>query len=207
MNLIAPKNLFSGTLFAALLAFSSCGGDDGPSSASVRFADTNLKSKICEALGKPTGAFLTGKDLVLLENLEISEGEITNLSGLEYATQLTKLKLGGNKVTSVFPLAKLTNLTNLDLSSNRISGVSKLAKLKNLTNLNLSGNQIADVAPLAKLTNLTSLDLSQNRIVDAAPLAKLTKPTSLILVGSGNGVDSRRTMLEKALPNCIIQFE
>ncbi|MFP6901401.1 MAG: leucine-rich repeat domain-containing protein [Opitutales bacterium] len=182
MNVIDPKTLVAGTLFAAALAFSSCGSDDDTLDYPVRFTAANLKSKICEALGKPDGAFLTGKDLALLENLKAEKGEITNLSGLEHATKLTKLHLPGNKITSVFTLATLTNLTNLNLSANHIGSVSPLAKL-------------------------TDLNLSENRIIDVASLAKLTKLTKLILVDAGNVVDARRDMLEKALPNCDIQFD
>ena len=49
--------------------------------------------------------------------------------------------------------------------------------------LNLGGNQITDVSPLAKLTKLRGLHLTDNPIPAA-----------------------QRTMLKKALPNCIIGF-
>ena len=52
----------------------------------VQFKDTSLKAKVCEALGKPAGAFLDGSDMTLLENLTAEKAGITDLAGLELAT-------------------------------------------------------------------------------------------------------------------------
>ena len=93
---------------------------DGGLSEIVRFGDTNLKSKVCEALGKPKGIMLTRKNLASLENLEAFKAEITDLSGLENASNLIKLELYNNQITDLTPLAGLTNLTKLHLEDNLI---------------------------------------------------------------------------------------
>ena len=185
MSAVRTKTFVTGCLLAITLTFSSCGGDDPALDETVDFKDTNLKAKVCEALAKPKGINLTRRDLAKLVNLEASESKISNLTGFEYATNLTELRFRGNKIGNVVRLAKLTKLTHLDLAA----------------------NVIADVAPLAQLTNLTYLDLSENRIVDVAPLAKLTNLSRLILLDAGAVGEASRAMLQNALPKCSIQFE
>ena len=180
MKAIDCKSSVLGCLLAVALSLSSCGGGG----EAVQFKDTNLKAKVCQALGKPAGAFLGGSDMTLLENLTAEEAGITDLAGLELATNLTELRLSGNEIGNVFLLAQLTKLTRLDLAGNKISNVTSLAQLTNLTHLDLSDNRIVDVAPLKKLARLTELNLSKNQIADA-----------------------RRAMLQKALPNCYINYD
>ena len=180
MKAIDCKSAILGCLFVAALSFSSCGGGGDP----VQFKDTALKSKICEALGKPAGAFLNGEDMTLLENLTAENAGITDLTGIELATNLTELRLPGNEIGNVFLLGQLTKLTRLNLAGNKISNLTSLANLTNLTSLDLSDNRIVDVAPLKKLTRLVELNLSKNDIGEA-----------------------RKAMLEKALPNCSIKYD
>ena len=112
--------------------------------------------------------------------------KISNLSGLEHATQLTTLSLQENNLRDLTPLAQLTQLTELDLSNNNISDITPLAQLTQLTKLSLagfpSGNEVSDLTPLAQLTQLTALDLSHNKnIRDLSPLSGLTHLTELNL--------------------------
>ncbi|MCL0101336.1 leucine-rich repeat domain-containing protein [Peptococcaceae bacterium] len=80
----------------------------------VTFLDANLEAAVRDALGKPTGD-ITKKDMAKLTNLEAYRRGITNLSGLEYAVNLTSLDLSENQITDITPLAGLTNLTWLEL--------------------------------------------------------------------------------------------
>ena len=109
---------------------------------------------------------------------------ITDLTGLEHATQLRTLNLFGNEFLDITPLAKLTQLRTLRLANNQISVIASLAKLTQLTKLALGGNQISDIASLAELTQLTDLGLDGNQISDITPLAQLTQLTSLSLTGN-----------------------
>ena len=142
---------------------------------------SKLEAAIREALKKTAGT-ITRKDLASLEELK-SEELITDLAGLEYATNLTKLWLRSNPIADVSPLAGLNNLTVLGLSGNQITDVSPLAGLNNLTELELYNNQITDVSPLAGLNNLTKLWLSDNQITG-----------------------DQKEMLREALPSCDINF-
>ena len=164
----------------------------------VTIPDRDLRAVIEKRLGKTSGATITGTEMRTLTKFEAKEQDIQNLTGLEFATNLTKLDLLGNQISDLSPLTKLKNLTELDISKQTLievdgfygdiiyllSDLSPLAELKNLTSLDLSGNQLSDLSPLAELKNLTSLDLWSNRISDLSPLTKLKNLIELYLGGN-----------------------
>ena len=63
-------------------------------------------------------------------------------------TGLEELDLSNCGVTDISPLSGLTSLTRLDLSGNSISDLTPLSGLTGLTYLNLSGNPIPDYGPV-----------------------------------------------------------
>ena len=142
----------------------------------VAIPDANLRNAIREALNLSAGVPITAADMRQLTALNAAAREITNLTGLEYATNLTELRLGGNPITDIRPLAHLTQLTFLRLNECwTISDISPLAHLKKLEGLDLDRNLIVNISPLAGLTKLEELDLRYNRIIDVSPLANLTQ--------------------------------
>ncbi len=173
-------------LVLAIIATCVGCGDEGPTDetvtdeTAVTFPDSNLEAAIREAIGKPEGPIHTS-ELEGLSFLAASRRDITDLTRLEYCTNITHLSLAYNQVSDISPLASLTNLTWLDLSYNQVSDISPLASLINLTVLHLSYNQISDISPLASLTNLTWLHLGMNQASDISPLASLTNLTWLSL--------------------------
>ena len=124
------------------------------------------------------------------EHLDLNLPQITDLTGLEHATQLRTLYLGGENISDISLLAELTELRELDLGGNQISDITPLAELTELRELDLGGNQISDITPLAELTELRELDLGgdeyigKNEISDITALTHLTELTSLGLSGN-----------------------
>ena len=157
------------------------GSGDGGSTTTVDIPDANLRAVIANTLGKASGAPITEAEMKTLTRLDAVYKEIRDLTGLEFATNLTSLVLDYNQISEVSPLANLINLTTLSLYYNQISEVSPLANLINLTWLGLSTNQISEVSPLANLINLTTLDLGSNQISEVSPLANLINLTTLSL--------------------------
>lgn len=137
----------------------------------VYFADARLKEKVELDLWlwDPTPS-----DMLGLTSLKAASWGITDLTGLEYATNLSELELHFNQVSDLSPLAGLTELQRLVLNNNQISDISALAGLTNLTHLDVHDNDIGDISPLAGLTNLRTLVIRLNPISDLAPLAGLT---------------------------------
>jgi len=166
------------------------GGTETPEDQ-VYFADSILKALVEQQLGvsDPTTA-----DMELLTELNAAGRGISDLTGLEYATNLAGLNLGEffyyrdwppelrtNQIEDISPLSGLTKLTSLDLSNNQITDISALSGLTALETLTLYNNQITDISALSGLRNLKSLDMEHNQITDITPLSGLTNLKSLVL--------------------------
>ena len=136
--------------------------------------DPALRAAIRETLRIPDDVSLTQSDMKRLTELNAVSRQITNLTGLEYATNLTRTWLEGNPISDVSPLAHLVQLKSLNMASCQISDVRPLVNLARLESLRLHHNQIEDITPLANLTRLTDLWLIDNYITDVRPLEKLT---------------------------------
>ena len=123
------------------------------SAQSVDIPDPNLRQVIRETLHLPDGQPIAQQEMLRLTRLDGQEKNITHLTGLEYATNVTHLYLSGNAIENLEPLAGLTNnLWFLDLYANRIQDITPLANLINLTHLSINGNPaITDITPLQGL--------------------------------------------------------
>ncbi len=140
----------------------------------VRIPDLNLRHAVREALSLPSEISLTRLLMHQLTGLEAADSQITDLTGLEHAMNLTWLTLGGNEIRDLRPLAKLNQLETLYIWSNPISDLSPLANLIMLKTLHMPACDISDLSPLSNLTQLVSLHLDYNQIQDITPLANLT---------------------------------
>ena len=152
-------------------------------SSPVTIPDANLWAAIAEALGKASGTTIYKSEMETLTRLDL-EGEaghadISDLTGLEFATNLKGLNLKNNALTDISPLSGLTSLSSLNLAANNITDISPLSGLTNLTLLLLEYNNITDISPLSSLTNLKGLNLTN--ITDISPLSGLTNLSSLNL--------------------------
>jgi hypothetical protein len=146
----------------------------------VHFVDPHLKAVVEEALwiSDPTPEDMLG----LLPLLVAESRGITDLTGLEYATNLQELRIRGNRVSDLSPLSGLTNLRYLDAHANQlISDISPLAGLKNMEMLIIRDNRIRDISPLSRLTRLEHLYLEYNQISDLSPLSGLANLQGITL--------------------------
>ena len=140
----------------------------------VEIPDPNLRAAIQTALGKPSGHPITANEMVTLTRLDAWESDISDLTGLEGATNLTWLRLVDNSISDISALGGLTNLTYLNLWGNSVSDISALAGLTQLGSLSLVDSSISDISALGGLTNLTSLNLWGNSVSDISALGGLT---------------------------------
>jgi Leucine Rich repeats (2 copies) len=153
---------------------------NGP--VSVAIPDVNLETAIKTTLNISTTNPITNGDMLLLTALAAPSSNISDLTGLECAENLTNLDLAHNSVSDLTPLAKLGKLEFLNLYSNTvISDIRPLSGLTNLQMLWLGENSISNFAPLSGLRNLTHLDINRNLISDLRPLASLTNLKFLAL--------------------------
>ncbi|MCY4403448.1 MAG: leucine-rich repeat domain-containing protein [Candidatus Poribacteria bacterium] len=175
----------------------------------VDIPDSSLAWAIRRTLGLSASEDITMRAMsqltTLHANRQLFRGRPvpTDLTGLEYATNLTHINLNGNRIadltpiaglaklislrlynndfSSLAPLAGLTSLKSLDISSNEINDITSLKGLTNLVELFVQLNEIQDVAPLNGMTNLNLLYLSENNVEDITALEDLTNLTQLYL--------------------------
>ena len=155
----------------------------------VDIPDPNLRAAIETALGKASGASITADEMATLTELNARDASITDLTGLEFATNLTTLRLHNNRITDISELSSLTHLKGLFLDNNDIADISPLSNLIQLEVLGLGGNRITDISILSRLTLLIRLRLDRNNITDLSPLVANTG------LGSGDQLEIQGNLL------------
>ena len=170
--------------------------------------DAALRAAIRGAIGVLPGVPLTKEKLQEITSLNVENKSVYDITGLEFATNLTELAISQNPITDLRslsnltqlvklhfehvpensmdidlrPLATLINLEVLSLWNTWISAdISALAGLKKLRILELSSNQIEDISLLEGLTELRILQIKGSPIKDLQPLANLTNLRHLYL--------------------------
>ena len=138
--------------------------------------DANLREAVREALGLDSDETLTQTHMLQLTDfMQGRRRGISDLSGLEHATNLRVLSIHGNSIEDLTPLVNLTKLQDLNLGGCRVKDVSPLVNLASLETLDLFANGITDITPLANLMNLRELRILRNPILDYTPLLNLPK--------------------------------
>ena len=174
----------------------------------VNIPDANLRAVIADSLGKGRDEAITRAEMATLTRLEAEGANISDLTGLQFATNLTELWLHDNAITDLSALCDLTKLTDLVLYTNTITDISSLSNLTNLIHLNLNHNRVSDTSVLDNLTNLGYLGLSQNAISDISALSNLTNLIDLNLndnrVSDISVLDNLTNLIELRLSNTLI---
>lgn len=181
-----------------------------PSDINSWMPDKKLQNALKVILGKNVP--LTPTNLAKLTSADLSFDNLTDLTGLQYATKLQKLNLNGNKLTALTALQSLTNLQTLSVASNNITDLSPLHSLSKLTvfdfhvnnakiqpdltplastslqNLNLAGDNYGDtpekLGALANLPHLTTISLVLNKLTSVPAFAPNAPLTSVDVSGN-----------------------
>ena len=93
----------------------------------VKLPDPNLRAAVENLLGKASGAIITTADMTTLTHLHARNIDISDLTGLESATNLTYLSLNDNNISDISPLVANTGLGTEDhvhLWGNPLSSLS-----------------------------------------------------------------------------------
>jgi hypothetical protein len=107
--------------------------------------------------------------------------DVSDLSGIEFFTELETLVLLGGQISNIQQVASLTKLKTLNFLNHEITDISAIAGLLQLESLSLARNNIENISPLARLQNLHTLDLDQNLISDYSALSAMTNLQYLYL--------------------------
>ena len=150
--------------------------------AVVQIPDPNLRAAIAEALGKSPNTPITVGEMQKLKEIYSGSRGIRDLTGLQFATNLSRLKIDYDAaISDLSPLAGLINLKSIEMFDTSVSDLSPLAELIKLERMDFEHAYISDLSPLVGLTGLKVLDFSANDISDISPLARLTELTRLNL--------------------------
>lgn len=145
------------------------------SAQTVSIPDASLRVAIAEALGKVPNAQITRAEMTTLTDLEAHNVDISDLTGLEFATNLIEIRCNNNLISDISPLAGLMRLRVIELRHNVIGNLSPLTQLISLEWLVVNDNSISDLSPIEGLINLRGLEISDNLISDLSPIAGLIK--------------------------------
>ncbi len=168
-----------------LAIYGECDAGAHKKGVGITIPDVHLRAVIEDSLNKARGEAITAAEMATLTRLEAPNSNIRDLTGIEYATELTVLNLGdvfingnrinSNDITDISPLSGLVKLTELYLHRNMIYDISPLSNLTALEKLDVSANfRISDISPLSDMTKLRTLYLYTNEISDLSPLSGLT---------------------------------
>ena len=159
-------------LFTMLLAFISVIAPTVANEADW-MPDASLRTAVRSALNLDAGETLTQADMENLTELAAKNSQISNITGLDHATNLETLDLRDNTISNINALSGLTGLETLKLKGNTLSSITPLSGLTSLLLLNLRETSISSVSDLSGLTNLEQLRITDNSITDVQPLTSL----------------------------------
>ncbi len=179
---------FIGLLFLAPLHPARPHTVNGNANHNVDIPDTVLRGVIEARLNKSSGADITATEMATLDEVVKADQNIHDLTGLEHATALQKVRIGRNRIrfppsgrtpqntiSDLSPLTNLTTLIDLDFTTHRITDISPLATLTALTDLTLSYNsELTDISHLRGLTSVKNLFLNACNITDITAIGTLT---------------------------------
>lgn len=139
----------------------------------VLFGDSSVEQAVRTALNLSTTAQVTRNNMEKLTALSVRD--VTDLYGLEYAVNLTRLEIWSTGVVGAHEIRGLNKLTKLHLTESDIESMHFVRDLTALQHLNLSANNLENSLPLERLVNLNYLDLGGNNLKEVTGVENLSK--------------------------------
>ena len=150
--------------------------------------DPALRAAVLGELGLLPDVPLTKEKMQAVGYINVAGKGISDITGLEFATNLRELDIRNNPITNLRPLANLRTLERLYISDLLLSAptldLRPLMNLINLEELSLENSKVSDINLLARFKKLRILDLSHNDISDLRPLAGLRELRKLRIRGN-----------------------
>ncbi|OFG14801.1 LapB repeat-containing protein [Listeria monocytogenes] len=165
----------------------------------VNIPDPILKSYLNGLLGQPSTSDITEEQMDTITEVRINNNNLADLTGLDYAHNLTLLQLSAASITDYSIVTKLANLTTLDLTGYSLtsSSVPDLNGLQKLTRLTFNSSRLSnsDLTKFNQLPNLTYLNLDRSSSInDVMSLKSLPNLATLSIqfcgVNDFRGIDT-----------------
>lgn len=167
------------------------------STQAITINDPAFENKLKEIFRLTADESITSHHMESLVALDISGLNIKDITGIEYALNLTDFRLNNNLVTDLTPIQNLTKLKIIGATNNGISAIDTMNNLPALEQLALSNNQLTSLDGVSKfptikqlwvdnnqlsslvdlyyINDLRMINFNFNNIIDLAPLKKHTK--------------------------------
>ena len=139
----------------------------------VHIPDPNLRAEIADALELPLGTPVTEEHMHTITELDVKNRGIYDLTGLEFAINLTFLRISDNPISDLRPIAGLTKLKTLIMEHVPNADINVLGGLINLEHFDISRCNVHNIDVVENFTQLVVLSISINSFVDISPLANL----------------------------------
>ena len=149
-------------------------------------SDTKLYEVLLSQVDENKDGLLQLSELKQTKKINLSDKEITDISGLEYFVNLEDLVLDSLDIENeqLKVISKLTQINELTLRNMDIDDISFLADLNNLQDLSIYRTYVSNLSALTNMTNLKYLTLDYNKIVDLSPLSGLENLEYLSLINN-----------------------
>ncbi|MBC2205833.1 LapB repeat-containing protein [Listeria booriae] len=169
----------------------------------VAIPDDALRAYLNGRLGQASDATITEAQMDSLTTISLQNLAVTDLTGLEYAHNVTRFSCTAPKFTNFDVLTKLTKLDYLSISGSQVTSemIPDLSPLTNLTTLDLSRSRHSNeiLTKINNLPNLSTINLSYNSMItDFMPLQVLPKLSDLNIqfcgVADFHGIETFSTL-------------
>lgn len=111
--------------------------------------------------------------LLRLEQLDISNLQISDISPLSVGHRLRVINLSNTPVSTLAPLSNHKNIQEINCANSPVEDLQPVTGLKELKKLNISGTQVGKLDPLATCANLEELECYNTRISNLKALELL----------------------------------
>ena len=161
--------------FISFLYLTSAESDDPVPDPATWMPDANLRTAVRGILDLSDDEVLTKDDMQYLIVLDAPSRNIESLKGLQYATNLAKLKAPDNNISFVPTLNHMDRLTTIRLSNNPLSDSAFnflfISEAPNLKRLAIRNTGMTDANPLLTPRKLYWLRVSGNDLTNASVLS------------------------------------
>ena len=165
----------------------------------VNIPDPELRRALEVALNKKRKEIITQAEMGAesFKLLAAPGWNISDLTGLEYATNLETLYLSDNSISDLSPLSSLTGLTGLYLANNQISDISSISNISAIYTLDLAHNNLTSLGDLPDLSGADALYFQYNQITNIETLVNHTEFSGESSPGNQRSVDLEGNRLDE----------
>lgn len=110
-----------------------------------------------------------------LRTLDVSDTEVTDLSPIKDLVNLQDLNISKTKINSLEFIKNLKNLRTLKCGKTNLTDLNGIEELQNLETLQVEDTQIVSLALLENIVSLSTLSIANTQVHDLNPLRKLEK--------------------------------